>query len=270
MSELSRVNHLTCTSKQPLQPIPIPSRPFEAIQMDLVGPLPKTAVSNQYLLVVVCLFTRFPEAIPIKDKSAKTVAEALLEHFIPRYGCAKFWSSDQGSEFMNNILDEIRTLLSIQHRVSTARLHSSIGLTERFNKTLVTMIRHYAQHDFGDFPTWDLHINKLLFAYRTSVVPSINESPFYLVYGYDPLTVTDRFLAVDKDVYSDHTTFVEYITSKFRFAWSVAKEFLKDAKESVRVHGRTRDSQHVRPVMWFSTSRGKSDDSRCRRMSETI
>jgi hypothetical protein len=33
---------------------------------------------------------------------------------------------------------------------------------------------------------WDTHIPSFIFAHETSVNPSINETPFYLMYGQDP------------------------------------------------------------------------------------
>ena len=49
-----------------LQPIPAFDEPFGKIIIDVVGPLPKSKTGKEYLLTIMCLSTRFPEAIPLK------------------------------------------------------------------------------------------------------------------------------------------------------------------------------------------------------------
>ena len=65
--------------KAPLQPIPAFEEPFSRVIIDCVGPLPKTKSGNQYLLTVMCASTRFPEAIPLGNISAKTIVKALMK-----------------------------------------------------------------------------------------------------------------------------------------------------------------------------------------------
>ncbi|GFT58330.1 retrovirus-related Pol polyprotein from transposon 412 [Trichonephila clavipes] len=60
--------------------------PFERIAFDILGPLPRTASGNKYLLVVMDYFTKWPEVYPIPDQEAPTVAEAVVQHWISRYG----------------------------------------------------------------------------------------------------------------------------------------------------------------------------------------
>ncbi len=56
---------------------PLLSEPFEAVAVDLVGPLPKGKGGNRFLLTCVCLATRWPEAVPLRSITAKAVAEGL-------------------------------------------------------------------------------------------------------------------------------------------------------------------------------------------------
>ena len=66
--------------------------------MDCVGPLPRTKSGHQFLLTIMDLSTRFPEAIPLRRITAKVVVEALMQ-FFTRYGLPKEVQSDQGSNF---------------------------------------------------------------------------------------------------------------------------------------------------------------------------
>ncbi|GFV89409.1 retrovirus-related Pol polyprotein from transposon 412 [Trichonephila clavipes] len=78
--------------------------PFERIAFDILGPLPRTASGNKYLLVVIDYFTKWPEVYPIPDQEAPTVAEAVVQHWISRYGVPLQLHSDQGRNFVSAVL----------------------------------------------------------------------------------------------------------------------------------------------------------------------
>ena len=63
----------------PLQPIPAIGDPFEHVIIDCVGPLPWSRSGYQYLLTVMCTATRFPEAIPLRKITTRSVTRALLK-----------------------------------------------------------------------------------------------------------------------------------------------------------------------------------------------
>ncbi|GBN82195.1 hypothetical protein AVEN_140172-1 [Araneus ventricosus] len=52
--------------------------PFERIALDILGPFPVTTKGNRYVLVLMDYFTKWPEAIPIPDPEASTIAEELV------------------------------------------------------------------------------------------------------------------------------------------------------------------------------------------------
>ncbi|GFV07368.1 retrovirus-related Pol polyprotein from transposon 412 [Trichonephila clavipes] len=54
--------------------------PFERIAFDILGPFPRSSDGNNNILVVMDYFTKWPEAYPIPDQEASTVAEALVQH----------------------------------------------------------------------------------------------------------------------------------------------------------------------------------------------
>ena len=68
----------------PLHPIPAMGEPFEHVIIDCVGPLPRTKTGNQYMLTVMCVSTRFPEAIPLRTKYCPghyQGVDKVLRHF---------------------------------------------------------------------------------------------------------------------------------------------------------------------------------------------
>ncbi len=51
----------------PLCPIPVVGEPFERVIVDCVGPLPKAKSGHQYVLSIMCVATRFSEAVPLRS-----------------------------------------------------------------------------------------------------------------------------------------------------------------------------------------------------------
>ena len=69
-------------------------------------------------------------------------------------------------------------------KIDTTAYHPQTnGLTERFNRTLTDMLAKRVEKNGKD---WDTHLPFVLFAYQASTQESTKESPFYLMYGWDP------------------------------------------------------------------------------------
>ena len=183
--------------KAQLQPIPAFDEPFSRVIIDCVGPLPKTKKGCEYLLTIMCASTRFPEAIPLRNIKAKTIVNALVK-FFTFVGLPKSIQSDQGSNFMSGIFQQVMYELGIKQYKSSAYHPESQGALERFHQTLKNMIRSYC---FDTEKDWDEAIHLLLFAVRESVQESLGFSPFELVFGHTvrgPLKLLkEKFLSDD-------------------------------------------------------------------------
>ena len=98
---------------------PITER-FEHIHVDIVGPLPTSQEGYRYCVTMIDRFTRWPEAIPVTDITADTIAKAIYEGWICRFGCPLTLTSDQGRQFESEVFKSLLNLLGIKKTRTTA------------------------------------------------------------------------------------------------------------------------------------------------------
>ncbi len=69
--------------KAPLRPLPLMQVPFERIGMDLIGPLERSARGHRFALVLVDYATRYPEAVALRNISAKKCGGGSVQYDLP-------------------------------------------------------------------------------------------------------------------------------------------------------------------------------------------
>ena len=75
---------------------------------DLMGPLhPADKSGHKYILTIMDGFSRFSVAVPLRDKTAKTVSQALLSHWFAPFGRPHVLYSDLGTEFTAKITKDL-------------------------------------------------------------------------------------------------------------------------------------------------------------------
>ncbi|GFX18208.1 retrovirus-related Pol polyprotein from transposon 17.6 [Trichonephila clavipes] len=94
--------------------------PFERIAFDILGPLPRSSDGNHTILVVMDYFTKWPEAYPIPDQEASTVAEAFVLNWISRFRVPLQLHSDQGRNFDSVVCKRLCEILAIDNTRTTA------------------------------------------------------------------------------------------------------------------------------------------------------
>ena len=136
-------------ARAPLVPMPLINKPFFWVAMDIVGLLPKTRRGNRYILVICDYATRYPEAIPLPSVEASRIARELILLFT-RVGVPQEVLTDQGTNFMSALLEDIYQALHIR-RIRTTPYHPQTdGLVERFNATLKSMLRKFTSRNQKD------------------------------------------------------------------------------------------------------------------------
>ena len=153
----------------------IPDRPFDKIAIDLVTEYETSTSGNKHILTIIDHLTRWPEALPIPDKSADTI--------VPVHMCPRYILSDNGTEFKNSLMDQVLQQIGID-RIFSAPYHpQSNGKLEVFHKYLKPTLKKLCEKD----PTnWDKYLNQVLASYRITPNLATAETPFFLVYSRDP------------------------------------------------------------------------------------
>ncbi|KAI3366502.1 hypothetical protein L3Q82_000474 [Scortum barcoo] len=128
---------------------------------------------------VVTVHTRYPEAFPLRDITAKQIAYPPLQLF-SRVGIPSEILTDQGTNFLSDILRQVYRLLGIKSIRTTPYHPQTDGLVERYNRTLKSMLKKFISTNAKD---WDKWLPYLLFAYREVPQASTGFSPFELLYG---------------------------------------------------------------------------------------
>lgn len=98
----------TCqrTAPQRLIPLPIIEFPFERIDMDLVGSLPKSVRVHKYILAILDYATRYPEAIPLRKVTSKNITKELFL-LMSHVGIPKEILTDQCTPFMSRLMADL-------------------------------------------------------------------------------------------------------------------------------------------------------------------
>lgn len=65
--------------------------PWSHLQVDWIGPVPKSAQGNKYLLTITCAFTKWVECLPAPNHVAVTTAVLLLNQHIQSLGAAPLY-----------------------------------------------------------------------------------------------------------------------------------------------------------------------------------
>ena len=220
----------------PLCPIPAVGEPFEHVIVDCVGPLPKTKSGNQFLLTIMCLATRFPEAIPLRKITALTVTKALTK-FFTTFGLPKICQTDRGTNFMSKVFKQTLQSLGITHVVSSAYHPESQGALERWHQTLKSMLRKYC---LETEKSWDEGLPFLLFAIREAKQESLGFSPAELVFGHSvrgPLKVLkEQFMSIGPSPKTNVLDFVTQCRERLHHACSLAKATLSTSQGKMKRH----------------------------------
>ncbi|CDH61122.1 integrase core domain containing protein [Lichtheimia corymbifera JMRC:FSU:9682] len=171
----------------PMKPLDIPA-PFARWHLDFIGELPPTVKGNRWLLVAVDSTTNWTCARAVRDATGEAIAKFMHEEIVMHFGCPHEIVTDRGANFLSNILAHYLGRLKIQHKRTSAFHPRTNAKAERTNGILKQMLRKYVN---GAIHRWDEFVDTAVFACRIRKHRTTGLSPFYMVYGRDPVLPGD-------------------------------------------------------------------------------
>ena len=167
-----------------LHSLPIPSRPWESIGMDFIGPLPPSPEGYNFIWVVIDRLTSMIHLVALKTSATATeVAERYLHEIVRLHGVASSIVSDRDPRFTSIFWNEVHRMLGTKLMMSTSFHPQTDGATERANRVINTVLRAVIQPDQSD---WYEKLPLVEFAINSSENKSTGYAPFELNYGYIP------------------------------------------------------------------------------------
>ena len=185
----------TCKTSKPnnqkpyglLNPLPVPTYPWESVGIDFVGPLPESGNRDgifDSLTVVICLLTSMVHLIPSRiNYNAPQLAELMFEHVYKLHGLPKNIISDRDVLFTSVFWSRLHNLIGSRLRMSSAYHPQTDGATERANRTITQMIRQCIHPNQKD---WVTKLPAIEFAINSARSASTGYAPFFLNFGRMP------------------------------------------------------------------------------------
>ncbi|GFX95607.1 retrovirus-related Pol polyprotein from transposon 412 [Trichonephila clavipes] len=163
-------------TRSPLSSFQEPSQRFDHVHLDLIGPLPPSN-GYTYCLTMIDRFSKWPEAQPLKDITAETVAEAFFSSWVSRFGTPAILTTDRGRQFESSLFKALSKILGVQKCRTTGYHPQANGMIEELHRPLKSAIKCHATE------RWTEVLPIILLGLRASLKEDILCTPAELVFG---------------------------------------------------------------------------------------
>jgi hypothetical protein len=198
--------------RRKLQPLPLKPISVEASFMqwglDFIGEIhPPSSVQHRWILTATDYFTKWIEAIPMKQATDTVIIQFLETNILSRFGCPIKIITDNAAAFKSKKMEKFCKDYNITLGHSTTYYPQGNGLAESSNKILTRIIKRLLQ---DNKKAWHKKLIYVLWVDRVTTKNSISTSPFQIVYGADMIFPTSlgfpvRKLLQEKEVEPDDT-----------------------------------------------------------------
>jgi transposase InsO family protein len=205
----------------------ITTQPMELVCIDFLS-LESSSGGFENVLVITDHFTRYAQAFPTRNQTARTTAEILFNQFFAHYGFPRRLHSDQGANFGSQVIRELCSMAGITKSRTTPYHPQGNGLTERFNQTLIGMLGTLTPEKKT---SWHRHIPAMTHAYNSIPNTTTGQSPFFLMFGRHPRLPVDIVFGIERNPGSKNTTaYVADLKQRLQDAYKKASEATERAQ----------------------------------------
>ena len=216
--------------KQKRQPVKFfATARFKIVHLDFVGPFKPSSKGNNYLFTMMDRYSRWIEAIPMRDPTALTCAQVFVSSWVCRYGIPEAIITDQGGQFESQLFNEVLCKFGISRHRTTAYHPETNGILERAHGTLKNCLRCL----ITQVRDWEEQLPIALYAMRTAVFDS-DLTAATILYG-EPISVPGSFLSIDPMLFRDDmSAFMSQLAMQLNTIRSIILETQKLSNTNVQ------------------------------------
>lgn len=175
-----------------IDPLTIPQQRWRDITMDIIPGLPTTQAGYDAIWTIVDRMTRRAHFIPIVlTMDAEEAARIFFDVYYRLHGIPQSIVSDREPRWLNLFWSEVLRRTGTTLNTTVAYRPQADGLSERYNRTVESYLRHYVNFEQTD---WDQHLSTAEYTINATVNSAIGCAPFELDLGYVPAAPIDTVL----------------------------------------------------------------------------
>lgn len=237
-----QTKHPNYITKPEMGKLVLPSRPFQRLYVDILGPYPRSKNGFIGIFIVLDHLTKYHWLCPLKKFTSAPIQEFLLKHIFHAFGVPEQVISDNGSQFKSNEFNSFLTKFGIKH-VYTALYSPQANASERVNRSIIASIRAYLKTDQR---LWDVNLSFISCALRNAVHQAIKCSPYFATFGFNMVTHGDTYnLLKNLNMLNEPTT-----TINREDQLQLIRAELKANIEKAYNHNREQYNLRTRPITY--------------------
>src|SRR5579883_2600485 len=150
--------------------------PFRGWGIDLIGQIyPPSSKNHKFILGATDYFTKWVEAIPLKNATSKDMIEFVKEHIIYRFGIPQTITTIQGTMFTSGEFEAFAAGMGIKLLNSSPYYAQANGQAEASNKGVIKLIKRKIEENTR---RWHTTLQEALWTYRMACHGATKVSPY--------------------------------------------------------------------------------------------